>query len=54
MDGSGFARFLRRLASFSRLSLFDKPATGISDPIAYVPTLEERAADIATVMDAAG
>jgi class 3 adenylate cyclase len=50
----GFARFLTRLASFSRLILFDKPGTGLSDPISSVPTLEERAADLRTVLDAAG
>jgi class 3 adenylate cyclase len=49
----GFARFLTRLASFSRLILFDKPGTGLSDPIPGIPTLEERAADIAAVLDAA-
>jgi class 3 adenylate cyclase len=50
----GFSRFLTRLASFSRLILFDKPGTGLSDPIPDIPTLEERAADIAAVLDAAG
>jgi class 3 adenylate cyclase len=50
----GFSRFLTRLASFSRLILFDKPGTGLSDPIPNIPTLEERAADIATVLGAAG
>jgi class 3 adenylate cyclase len=49
-----WARVLRRLASFSRLILFDKPGTGISDPLDHVPTLEERAADVLAVMDAAG
>jgi class 3 adenylate cyclase len=44
----------RRLASFSRLILFDKPGTGVSDPIAYVPSLEERMEDVRTVLDAAG
>jgi len=36
-----FARFLRRLASFSRLILFDKRGTGLSDrvPINEPPTL---------------
>ena len=29
-----FARFLRRLASFSRLILFDKRGTGLSDRVA--------------------
>ncbi len=50
----GFAAFLRRLASFSRLIMFDKVGTGCSDPVAYLPSLEERASDIALVMDAAG
>lgn len=48
------ARFLTRLASFSRLILFDKPGTGLSDPIPHIPTVDERAADILAVMDAAG
>ena len=51
-----FARFLRRLASFSRLILFDKRGTGLSDrvPIAQLPTLEQRMDDLRAVMDAAG
>jgi class 3 adenylate cyclase len=44
----------RRLASFSRLILFDKPGTGVSDPIAYVPSLEERMEDVHAVLDAVG
>src|SRR5215475_8316430 len=48
------ARFLTRLASFSRLILFDKRGTGLSDRIAGVPTLEERMDDIRAVMDDAG
>jgi pimeloyl-ACP methyl ester carboxylesterase/DNA-binding winged helix-turn-helix (wHTH) protein len=49
-----FARFLRRLASFSRLILFDKRGTGLSDPVTHVPTLEQRMDDVRAVMDAAG
>jgi len=49
-----FARFLDRLAAMGRLILFDKRGTGLSDRVAGVPTLEERADDIAAVMDAAG
>jgi pimeloyl-ACP methyl ester carboxylesterase len=49
-----FARFLRRLASFSRLMLFDKRGTGLSDPVGAAPTLEERMDDIRAVMDAVG
>ncbi|MEJ7787704.1 MAG: alpha/beta fold hydrolase [Solirubrobacteraceae bacterium] len=49
-----YAGFLARLAAFSRLIIFDKPGTGLSDPIPHLPTLEERAADILAVMDDAG
>jgi class 3 adenylate cyclase len=48
------AAMFRRLASFSRFITFDKPGTGISDPIAHVPTLEERMEDLHAVLDAAG
>ena len=49
------ARFLERLASFSRLILFDKRGTGLSDrvPDAQLPTHEERMDDLRAVMDAA-
>ncbi len=50
----GGVRFLRRLGSFARLILYDKPGTGLSDPIPRLPTLEERVADVEAVMDAAG
>ena len=51
-----FARFLRRLSSFSRLILFDKRGTGASDPLpaAGMATWENGIDDIRTVMDAAG
>jgi class 3 adenylate cyclase len=49
-----FARFLDRLAGMGRLLLFDKRGTGLSDRLTAVPTLEQRADDIAAVMDAAG
>jgi pimeloyl-ACP methyl ester carboxylesterase/DNA-binding winged helix-turn-helix (wHTH) protein/class 3 adenylate cyclase len=49
-----FARFLRRLASFSRLILFDKRGTGLSDRVAYLPTLEERMDDVRAVLNAVG
>jgi len=50
------ARFLQRLASFSRLIMFDKRGTGLSDrvPNDRLPTLEERMDDLRAVMDAAG
>jgi pimeloyl-ACP methyl ester carboxylesterase len=43
-----------RLASFSRLILFDKRGTGLSDPVTGVPALEERMDDLKAVLDAAG
>ena len=51
-----FARFLARLASFSRLILFDKRGTGLSDrvPLNELPTLEQRMDDVRAVMDAVG
>jgi pimeloyl-ACP methyl ester carboxylesterase len=49
-----FARFCERLGSFSRLIIFDKRGTGLSDPVAEAPTLEQRVDDIRAVMDAAG
>jgi len=48
-----FARFFERLSSFSRLIIFDKRGTGLSDPVAEVPTLEMRIDDVRAVMDAA-
>ncbi len=45
---------LSRLASFSRLILFDKRGTGASDRSTGVPDLETRMDDIRAVMDAVG
>jgi pimeloyl-ACP methyl ester carboxylesterase len=49
-------RFLDRLASFSRLILFDKRGTGMSDrvPNDRLPTLEQRMDDVRAVLDAVG
>src|SRR5947209_17564029 len=49
-----WARFFSRLATFSRLILFDKRGTGLSDRSAGIATLEERMDDVRVVMDAAG
>jgi hypothetical protein len=48
------ARFLSRLASFSRLILFDKRGTGLSDRVSddKLPSLETRMDDVRAVMDA--
>ncbi len=48
------AEFFTRLASFSRLILFDKRGTGLSDRMSGIPDLETRMDDIRAVMDAAG
>ena len=40
------------LATFARVILFDKPGTGLSDPIPGAPTLDQRVDDIVSVMDA--
>jgi pimeloyl-ACP methyl ester carboxylesterase len=55
-DDPSEAAFRRRLASFSRLIVFDKRGTGLSDrvPATEVPILEQRMDDVRAVMDAAG
>ena len=52
----GMAAFYRRLASFSRLILFDKRGTGVSERVTAdrIPSLEERMDDVRAVLDAAG
>jgi len=51
-----WAHFLERLASFSRLIVFDKRGTGLSDRVDEnnLPTLEVRMDDVRAVMDACG
>jgi class 3 adenylate cyclase len=55
-DFPGFAYYLRRLSSFSRLISFDKSGIGLSDPIPSrtPPPLEDWMDDVRAVMDAAG
>ena len=50
------ARFFNRLARFSRLILFDKRGTGLSDrvPRSELPSLEERMDDVIAVLAAVG
>jgi class 3 adenylate cyclase/pimeloyl-ACP methyl ester carboxylesterase len=52
-EQEGWADFFSRLAGFSRLILFDKRGTGLSDRIAGAPDLEVRMDDVRAVMDAA-
>ncbi|HSF93874.1 MAG TPA: adenylate/guanylate cyclase domain-containing protein [Thermohalobaculum sp.] len=53
-ESPDFARLLTKLGQFSRVIFFDKRGSGLSDRLVGAPTLEDRAEDIATVMDAAG
>jgi pimeloyl-ACP methyl ester carboxylesterase len=46
--------FIRRLAAFATVVRFDKRGTGLSDPVRELPTLEQRDADLAAVIAAAG
>ena len=50
------AHFFERLARFSRLILFDKRGTGLSDrvPTDELPALDERLDDVVAVLDAVG
>jgi class 3 adenylate cyclase/pimeloyl-ACP methyl ester carboxylesterase len=50
----GVARYFTRLATFSRLIMFDRRGTGLSDPFVEAPALEEQMDDVVAVMDAAG
>lgn len=47
-----YARFRRRLASFSRLIMFDKRGVGLSDRTGYPPSLEDTMDDALAVMEA--
>jgi class 3 adenylate cyclase len=47
-------RFLERLATFSRVILFDKRGTGLSDRVLGAPDFDMRADDLRAVLDAAG
>jgi class 3 adenylate cyclase/pimeloyl-ACP methyl ester carboxylesterase len=49
-----FAGALRRLASFSRLIIFDHRGVGLSDPVLGIPRLQERVDDMRAVLDAVG
>jgi pimeloyl-ACP methyl ester carboxylesterase len=53
-ENADAARYLERLAEFSRVVRFDRRGTGLSDPLGGAPSLEEHVEDLATVMDAVG
>ena len=49
----GLSQFMQRLASFSRLIIFDKRGMGLSERVGYSPCLDHTMDDILAVMDAA-
>lgn len=55
-EDPGFTHLLNRLSAFTRLILFDKRGTGLSDRVDVhaLPSLETRMDDVRAVMDAAG
>jgi pimeloyl-ACP methyl ester carboxylesterase/DNA-binding CsgD family transcriptional regulator len=55
-EDPGYVHLIRRLSAFTRLIMFDKRGTGLSDRVdaAALPGLETRMDDVRAVMDAAG
>ena len=53
-DEPAFARWLNRLGGFSRVVMFDKRGTGLSDRVSELPGMDQRMHDVRAVMDAAG
>jgi class 3 adenylate cyclase/pimeloyl-ACP methyl ester carboxylesterase len=53
-EAPALRRFLERLAAFTRLILFDRRGTGLSDRVGQVHTLERDVQDALAVLDAAG
>jgi len=55
-ENPGWVAFYTRLCAFSRLILFDKRGTGLSDrlPSNDVPSIEQRTSDLRAVLDAVG
>ena len=49
-----FVSFVEGLARATRLVMWDKRGTGLSDPVTHVPPLDERMDDLHAVMDAVG
>ncbi len=52
-DEPRVSRFLRRFAAFCRLIIMDPRGLGLSDRLTEIPTMEERVADLLSVLDAA-
>lgn len=54
LEEPSMARFFERMGAFTRLILFDRRGTGMSDQLPDDFTIEQDAADMAAVLDAAG
>jgi class 3 adenylate cyclase len=50
----GTAQCFERMASFSRLVMFDRRGTGLSDPVDRPPTLDQQMDDLEAVLEAVG
>lgn len=50
----GYTAFLRRLATFARVTTFDKRGQGLSDRASDAPSLEQRVDDFRAVMESIG
>ena len=53
-EDPGLTHLFNRLGAFSRLIVFDKRGSGLSDRMTDMPNLETRMDDVRAVMDAAG
>jgi len=53
-DEPSFAHWLNRLGTFSRVVMFDKRGTGMSDHVIDLPSMDERMDDVRAVLDAVG
>ena len=53
-EDPGLTHLFNRLASFSRLIIFDKRGSGLSDRVTDMPDLETRMDDVRAVLDAVG
>ena len=49
-----YKAFFERLGTFCRVVVFDKAGVGLSDPVPKVRSVDDRAAEIESVMDAVG
>ncbi len=53
-ESPSVTRFLERHAAFSRFILFDRRGTGLSEPVASAPSLDDEVRDAVAVLDAVG